>query len=121
MSFRTGFTAFLKRTRALFNAKDGNVAIIFGLSLIPITAGAGVGLDFARALLVRTRLSEALDAAGLALGSTNGLTTAQQQTMAQSYFNANYTADSSLGTPAAVTVTVGGATCPAGAGNNLCI
>ena len=121
MSFRTGFTAFLKRTRALFNAKNGNVAIIFGLALIPITAGAGVGLDFARALLVRTRLSEALDAAGLALGSTAGLSTAQQQSMAQSYLNANYTADSSLGTPAAVTVTVGGTTCPAGAGNNLCI
>lgn len=121
MSFRIGFTSFVKRARALLNAKNGNVAMIFGLALIPITAGAGVGLDFARALVVRTRLSEALDAAGLALGSTAGLSTAQQQAMAQSYFNANYMADPSLGTPTAVAITVGGATCPAGAGNTDCI
>jgi Flp pilus assembly protein TadG len=121
MSFLTGFRAFAERSRALLNAKNGNVAMIFGLSLVPLAAGAGVGLDFARAMVVRTRLSEALDAAGLALGSTAGLSTTQIQTMAQSYFNANYTADPSLGTPAAVSVVTGGATCPAGAGNNLCI
>jgi Flp pilus assembly protein TadG len=121
MSLHTGFRTFIDRTRALLNAKNGNVAMIFGLSLVPITAGAGIGLDFARAMVVRTRLAEALDAAGLALGSTAGLSTAQIQTMAQAYFNANYTADKSLGTPAAVSVVTGGATCPAGAGNSNCI
>jgi Flp pilus assembly protein TadG len=87
--------------------KRGNVAMIYALSLIPITVAAGAGLDLGRAMVVRTRLAEALDAAGLAVGATTGLTNAQMQTLAQQYFNANYTADSSFGIPATVTVTPG--------------
>ncbi|HSZ75047.1 MAG TPA: pilus assembly protein TadG-related protein [Rhizomicrobium sp.] len=121
MYFSDRFRAGLKGLVAFKRAKRGNVAMIFALSLVPIVAGAGVGLDLARAMIVRTRLSEALDAAGLALGSTTGLTTAQQTAMAQSYFNANYTADKSLGTPSAVNIAVGGTTCPAGAGNSDCL
>ncbi|HTQ14420.1 MAG TPA: pilus assembly protein TadG-related protein [Rhizomicrobium sp.] len=79
--------------------------MIYALSLIPITVAAGAGLDLGRAMVVRARLAEALDAAGLAVGATSGLTTSQMQTMAQQYFNANYTADSTFGTPAAVSVT----------------
>jgi len=93
--------------RALPGNSRGNVAMIFALSIIPLMVAAGTGVDLARALVVRARLAEALDAAGLAVGATNGLTNAQQQTLAQNYFNANYTANSSFGTPQAVTVTQG--------------
>src|SRR5215469_18171649 len=94
--FRRKLISFARSSRA-------NVAIIFGLSLIPITLAAGVGIDLARGLVVQTSLTEALDAAGLALGSTSGLSQSQMQTMAQQYFNANYRADPSFGTPAAIT------------------
>lgn len=88
-------------------SKRGNVAMIYALSLVPITVAAGAGLDLGRAMVVRARLAEALDAAGLAVGATSGLTQAQMQTLAQQYFAANYTADSSFGIPATVSVTTG--------------
>jgi Flp pilus assembly protein TadG len=99
--FRRKLISFVRSSRA-------NVAIIFGLSLIPITLAAGVGIDLARGLVVQTSVTAALDAAGLALGSTSGLTQSQMQTMAQQYFNANYKADPSFGTPAPITVTAAG-------------
>ena len=97
----------LKRVRAFAAAGGGNVAMIFALTLIPLCFAAGAGLDYARAVVVRSNMSEAIDAAALAVGSTQGLTTAQMQTMAQQYFTANYKADSSYGTPAAIVVTLG--------------
>src|SRR6185295_2624945 len=93
---------------AFWHSKRANVAIIFGLSLLPIGIAAGCGLDLARAMVVRARLTEALDAAGLAVGgaSVAGLTQNQLQTLAQQYFNANYVLDHGYGTPAAVTVSI---------------
>ncbi len=82
--------------------------MIFGLSLVPVTIGAGVGLDMSRSMVVRARLTEALDAAGLAVGGTAGLTTAQMQSLAQKYFNANYKVDTTYGTPAAVSLSKSG-------------
>ncbi|MBL6853745.1 MAG: hypothetical protein ISS15_14460 [Alphaproteobacteria bacterium] len=98
----------LKRARAFFGNRDANIAMMFGLSLIPITIAAGAGLDLTRAMIVRSNLTEALDAAALAAGSQPGLTQAQMQSVAQAYFNANYKADPAYyGTPAAVTVALG--------------
>jgi Flp pilus assembly protein TadG len=78
--------AFLKSNRA-------NVAMMFALSLLPLMIGAGAGLDYARAMLVRQQMGEALDAAALAVGSTPGLTQSSAQALAQKYFDANYTVD----------------------------
>jgi Flp pilus assembly protein TadG len=96
--------ATLARVAEFAGAKRGNVAMIYALSLIPITIAAGAGLDLGRAMVVRARLAEALDSAGLAVGASTGLTQAQMQTLAQQYFSANYTANGSFGTPAGVTV-----------------
>jgi Flp pilus assembly protein TadG len=79
--------------------------LIFALTLIPIAIAAGAGLDLGRAMIVRSRLAEALDSAGLAVGATTGLSQAQMLTLAQQYFTANYTASSSFGTPSAVSMT----------------
>ena len=55
----------------------GNVAILFGVALIPILLGVGIAVDYARALMVRERMQGALDAAisllarGLALARPN--------------------------------------------------
>ena len=107
MSFGQGLRVLGMRLRAFGGARKGNIAVTFALMLVPLAVAAGAGLDFSRTLIVRARMSEALDAAGLALGATSGLSTQQMQTLAQNYFNANYTADKSFGTPAAVTVTQG--------------
>ncbi|MBS0470308.1 MAG: pilus assembly protein [Proteobacteria bacterium] len=97
----------LVRARTFLRNRDANVAMMFALSLIPVTIAAGAGLDLTRAMIVKSNLSEALDAAALSVASTSGLTTAQMQTQAQAYFNANYTVSSNYGTPATVTVTPG--------------
>lgn len=104
MSIGTAIRFVLGRLRAFPKAKGANVAMIFGLALVPLMLAAGAGLDISRALVVRARLAEALDAAGLAVGATNGLSQTEMETLAQKYFNANYTADASFGTPAPLTV-----------------
>jgi Flp pilus assembly protein TadG len=99
----TALAAFWRSTRA-------NTAMMFGLALVPLTISAGAGLDLARGMLVHEELITSLDAAALAVGGTQGLSQAQMQTLAQQYFNANYKADTSYGTPAAVVVAVAGQT-----------
>ncbi len=82
----------------------GNVAMMFGIALVPMTIAAGAGLDYARAAVVRQQMSTALDAAALAVGSSTGLTQATAEALARKYFEANYSGDKSNGTP---TVTIG--------------
>ena len=84
--------------RRLVKRRDGNVAMLFGLMAIPLVIATGTAVDIARAYSVKVRLNGALDAAGLAVGSTYGMTTAQQNTRLQQYFAANYPAGA-LGTP----------------------
>ncbi|HEY0266723.1 MAG TPA: TadE/TadG family type IV pilus assembly protein, partial [Rhizomicrobium sp.] len=91
--------SLLASARALAMSRRGNVAMMFALAIIPVTIAAGVGLDFARGMMVRSAMSEALDAAALAVGSTTGLNHDSAQTLAQKYFDANYTGDASYGTP----------------------
>ncbi len=106
-SRRRALLAWLKAVR---RCRRANVSTIFALSLIPITLAAGAGVDLARALVVRNRLAEALDSAGIAIGATTGLSQTQMQAIAQTYFNANYTVGNSFGTPAPVSVVSSGQT-----------
>jgi Flp pilus assembly protein TadG len=85
----------------------GNVALLFALTLIPLLIGVGVAVDYGRALIVRERLQDAADAAGLAIGSWVGLTKDEMKVKAQQYFDANYPA-AILGTVGAVNVSVEG-------------
>jgi Flp pilus assembly protein TadG len=97
----------ISRIAAFHRSTRANVAMIVALSFIPIAVAAGGALDMARAVLVRTQMAEALDGAGLAVGSTPGLTAAQMQALAQEYFTANYKLEGSYGTPGPVLVTTG--------------
>jgi Flp pilus assembly protein TadG len=85
--------------RDFARARRGNIAMIFAICLVPLTITAGVGLDYARGMVVHSQMSEALDAAALAIGSTSGLTQSQAQNLASQYFTANYKGDPSYGTP----------------------
>lgn len=96
------------RLKTFARATGANVAMIFALSLVPITVAAGTGLDLARGMLVHSQLITALDAAALAIGGNPGMTQSQMQSLAQKYFNANYKIDTSFGTPSPVSVTVNG-------------
>ncbi len=102
------FGMMFRALRRFASDRRGNVAVIYALAIIPLFIAAGGALDYARTVVVRTRLAEALDAAALAVGGSSGLTTTQMQTLAQQYFDANYHVNSSYGTPAALTMTVSG-------------
>jgi Flp pilus assembly protein TadG len=70
--------------------RDGNVAMIFALSIIPIIFLAGMGLDFATATQKRVKLNAAADAAALAAVAPNMMnqTDVAATTAAQNMFNA---------------------------------
>ncbi|GJD44463.1 hypothetical protein AFCDBAGC_2330 [Methylobacterium cerastii] len=51
-------------------ARDGNVAIIFGLSLIPMIGLIGLGVDYGVSITDKTKLDSAADAAAVAAVAT---------------------------------------------------
>ena len=86
--------------RAFLRSSRGNVAMMFALAIVPLMIGAGVGLDYARAMLVRQQMGEALDAAALAVGSSTGLDHDKAEALARRFFAANYSIDTTtFGTP----------------------
>ena len=76
---------------------SGSIAVIVALSLIPLIVGSGAAVDFGRAYMVKSRLSFALDAAGLAVGSSDP--NSDLNGTLERYFSANYP-EEQLGTPA---------------------
>lgn len=50
---------------ALLRSARGNVMMMFAFMLVPLTAGAGMSIDYARAMLVQTKLNAIADAAAL--------------------------------------------------------
>lgn len=84
----------------------GNLALIFALSLLPLTAAAGAAVDLNRAFIVQQRLERALDAAGLAVGASPAATPEQMRAVAQSFFDANYN-DKEVGVPGKLLLTPG--------------
>lgn len=82
--------------------------MIYGLALVPLMVAVGGGLDYARAAMIKSAMSAALDSAALGVAQSKGLTTDQMQALAQQYFNANYHESSAFGTPVAVSVVKSG-------------
>lgn len=99
------------RLRSLIASDRGNIAMIFGLSAVPLFLAAGMGIDMWRAYAVKVRLEAALDAAALAVGSTSPGTGGWSPSNTvltnrlQNFFTANYPA-SALGTPSTPTMTL---------------
>jgi Flp pilus assembly protein TadG len=84
----------------------GNIALITAIAIIPITLALGAALDVSRAYQVRSRLAFALDAAGLAVGSSSG-TDAELRVVMKNFFDKNYPA-AALGTPISLDMSVNG-------------
>ncbi len=99
-----GKAGLLSRIAAFWNDRRGNVAMMFGLAAIPFFAFGGLAVDYSRAMMVKNRLSSALDATALAVAGQTGQTETQLRASANAYFLANYP-DSELGTPSALQIT----------------
>ncbi len=96
-SFRTKAVSL----RHTFQSDDrGNVAMMFGLAILPMLVFAGAGLDYTRAQTERERLQAALDATGLALAKLPKTTDAATlQTKANEYFAASFLPRATDATP----------------------
>lgn len=92
-------------TKSYISDSRGNIAMIFGLCGVALVAAGGGALDWSRAMITKSRLGAALDAAALAVGKDTGLTQQQAQVMAQQFFDANYSA-SNFATPGPVQVSM---------------
>jgi Flp pilus assembly protein TadG len=74
-------------------AREGNVAVIFALSAIPIISFVGAAIDYTRATAARTSMQAALDSTALMLSkdlSVGTINSSQISTKATAYFNALY-------------------------------
>jgi Flp pilus assembly protein TadG len=78
------------RLTAFARASRGNVAMIFALVLVPLTVLSGGAVDLNQALNARTRLSQALDAAALAVGVQTSIGEAGAEALARDFLAANY-------------------------------
>ena len=72
--------------RRLWAAERGNVAITFGLALLPIMTAVGTAVDYSRANAARSSIQSALDA-GLLAGALDG--SSNWKNVATSVYNSN--------------------------------
>jgi Flp pilus assembly protein TadG len=68
---------------------NGNVAIMFGIVLVPLLTVVGMAVDYSRANSARTAMQSALDSTALMISrDASGLTASEITARAQAYFNA---------------------------------
>ena len=74
-------------------AREGNIAVIFALSAIPIISFVGAAIDYTRANAARSSMQAALDSTALMLSkdlSAGTISTSQIKEKASAYFSALY-------------------------------
>lgn len=79
----------MKRTHNMRRSR-GNAAMFAALMMVPMGMLAGLGIDFGRAYVAQSRLSQSVDAAALAGGRK--LSVVDPTSDARMYFNSNFNA-----------------------------
>lgn len=87
---RRAAAALARCGRRLAGERRGAVAVFLALAIVPLIGFIGIGTDAARAFMVKSRLSTALDAAGLA-GGKAFFSAARDADMTM-FFDANFPA-----------------------------
>ncbi|MCJ2080022.1 TadE/TadG family type IV pilus assembly protein [Methylobacterium sp. J-090] len=82
--------------------RRGNIAVIFGLSFVPLMFIAGTGIDYGRASAMRTRLQNAVDGTALSLCQTSTATTSAALEDQATKLIASYMPAATLTTPLAI-------------------
>jgi Flp pilus assembly protein TadG len=92
-------------TRKWFGGNKGSIMAWSALAMIPLMGMASISVDGARAYMVKSRLSQAVDAAALAGGKT--LNTANYNADIVKYFNVNFPTNYLGSTLTGPTITIG--------------
>jgi Flp pilus assembly protein TadG len=85
------FSRFRTAARRFAGAKQGNIAVIFGIAAVPIISFVGAAIDYTRANNARTQMQAALDSVSLMLSKdlTDGIIQPSDiNAKAQTYFAA---------------------------------
>src|SRR5438874_12015073 len=80
--------------RRFAGANEGNIAIVFGIAVIPIISFVGAAVDYTRAYSARSSMQAALNSTALLLAKdlTEGtITTSEIRAKADDYFRALHT------------------------------
>jgi hypothetical protein len=76
--------------RRFWSDNKGNVAVLFGIAIVPIIGAIGAAVDYSMASAYRTDLQKALDATALALSKVLPIDDpAKRQEIGMQYFNAS--------------------------------
>ena len=95
-----------RKLRQFTSARDGNVAVVFAIAVIPLIAFVGAAIDYSRANATKTVLQESLDATALMLSKEAAKDTSTQlQTNAEQYFLAQFNREDTKYAVTNVTVT----------------
>jgi Flp pilus assembly protein TadG len=110
---------FLTSLRGMLRDRAGHIAVTLALAAIPLVFATGAGIDYARGLVVRSNMTDALDSAALAVGRQTskpancpGGSPAEQtacdtiRLVAQQFFAANYKQDTYGGAGTMPTVSI---------------
>ena len=80
----------LSTLRRLRRDERGAALLVFTVFLVPMLAVTAVSIDLGQALLIKQKLTNAADAAALAVGTRADLTSDEARVMAQAYILAHY-------------------------------
>ncbi len=87
----TTWATFCSTLRRFAGAREGNIAVIFALTLLPVIASVGAAVDYSRANSVKADLQAALDATALMLSKEASTDTQNElQTKALAFFTATF-------------------------------
>jgi Flp pilus assembly protein TadG len=75
---------------ALMRDRRGAAAVLLAVALVPLIGAVGLAVDSSVGYLLKTRMSKALDSAGLAAGRIAVEDSAKAEAAAQSFFDANF-------------------------------
>ena len=92
--------------KRLWSQTRGNVTVVAALSMLPITAAIGGGVDFGNIMNARAHLQDAADSAAIAAALDTSGTLVTQSAAADSSFKSNVTDPTLTGSGAAGTLTV---------------
>lgn len=102
-------TAIRRKLRYFAKDSRGNVAIIFGIALVPMLGLVGAAIDYSRASMVQAQMQNSIDATALALSKQAASdTNTQLQTNALSIFQVNFNQPSAQNLSVSATYTTSG-------------
>ena len=86
------WSKFRNALRAFGRAREGNVAVLFGIAAIPVIGMVGAAVDYGHANSVKAAMQAALDSTALMLSrEASGLSQDDLNSKALAYFNAMFT------------------------------